>query len=183
MRGSGLNPASASLRLWYDLSSLLLKVYDGQAWKVTAPPQTEAPIIPEGASEYLTPQSATASSSEEGYPPENAIDEDTATYWSSGADNAHIQFDAGEILVCDGCRIYWGPSNRPTYYKIEGSTDGTNWTLLHEHSGDPGPAWQEIAYNQTQIRYLRLTLDKAATRVHEIQAHTNIHYHQIGGVR
>ena len=173
------NPAVGML--WYDTANKLLKAYDGSEWKVTTPPKTEGPIIPAGASEYLTPESATASSSESGHGPENAIDEDTNTYWSAGADNAHITFDAGEVKVCDGCRIYWGASNRPSSYTVRVSSDGTSWETVHSSNTDPGEGWDDISWMVTSVRYVRVTVSPAHTHLHEFDFHVDIHEHPIPG--
>jgi len=113
---------------------------------------------------------------------EKAVDGDTNTRWVSDEANSWLKLDYGGVINCDGARIYWNDEAeiRPTYSKLEGSLDGENYSLLHEHTGDPGPGWDEIAWTQTQLRYIKLTADKAGTRIHEIQAHTNIHYHKFG---
>ena len=115
--------------------------------------------------------------------PKKAVDGDTNTRWVSDQANSQLKLDYGGVINCDGARIYWSDEAeiRPAYYRLEGSPDGENYSLLHEHTGDPGPGWEEIAWTQTQLRYLKLTADKAGTRVHEIQAHTNVHYHKFVG--
>ena len=72
-------------------------------------------------------KSATASSTEGGHDPGDALDGDPATYWgSSFANNQWWQVDLGSQRQVDQVRLDWTAAY-PTQYKIQTSANGSTW--------------------------------------------------------
>jgi putative heme-binding domain-containing protein len=125
---------------------------------------------PRNAKKILTPinlalnMPATASGSQAGHDPSQAVDGDPDTRWCA-PDNGNgywWQVDLQRLEDLTGCRIYWEQENRPYQYIIAGSADGGSWKTLLEEFGDSGrPQNDERKFNAHGIRYVRVTVTAA----------------------
>jgi len=121
-------------------------------------------------------KSATASSSNSSYPPSNAIDGDTETYWRSGsvsssAPVAWLRIDLQSPQEVGRAIIKWKSSYYAKSYDLQISNDDVNWSTIYTTtngaSGD-----QEFFFAQTTARYVRFyfTSNNSSTyRVNEAE--------------
>ena len=105
--------------------------------------------------------SATASSTEGGGSPANAIDGNVGTRWSSGAAQAAGQWykvDLGTSQWFNHVIVDAGTStgDYPREYIVETSIDNTNWTTIANGRGSGQVTTVNVP--MTQARYLRMTL-------------------------
>jgi hypothetical protein len=80
------------------------------------------PINPGPSDTHTTPQyysvrGVTATDWIDGYPPDNAIDGNTSTYWSSDKDGAYLQLDLGSVTSVSKVLIAWlhGDTRQETF--------------------------------------------------------------------
>lgn len=108
-------------------------------------------------------KTATSSSAEgEGFAAANAFDGNPETRWASEfADPQWITVDLGGVYSIDRIVLHWEEAHASAYV-IEGSVDGSNWSLiLLENNGSGGLVTHE---NLTgDYRYVRLTGTERAT--------------------
>lgn len=106
----------------------------------------------------------TASRSQDGHPPEHAVDDDPETRWCAwdGGDNYWWQVDLGQPQEIAGIRTIWEKDNTVYEYKVDGSTDGKRWKLLFAKKGETRPQVDEQKFSAQGIRYVRTTITKAA---------------------
>ena len=104
---------------------------------------------------------ATASSTESGGSPANAIDWNTSTRWSTGASQANgqwFQVDLGSMQAFDQISFETESTDIwdfPRGYQIQVSPDGTTWTTVKSGRGF---GWkQAIAFDPQYARYIRIT--------------------------
>ena len=107
--------------------------------------------------------SATSSSLEAGHEPFNAVDGDDNSYWRAG--NAtmpqRLTVDLGNNSLIDGIEQRF-VHNDTRKFVIEGSTDGTNWTMLMDKSA--GATGTSFSRNVSgTYRYVRLTMTHSAS--------------------
>ncbi|MBR3645769.1 MAG: discoidin domain-containing protein, partial [Lachnospiraceae bacterium] len=104
----------------------------------------------------INAKTATASGTEAaGMAATNAIDKNIATRWSSNfADNAWITVDLGETYSVDKVVLNWEGAYGKDY-KIQTSTDGTNFTTVKNVTGENGGE-DVITFNATNARYVRM---------------------------
>jgi len=97
------------------------------------------------------------------YKPENIIDGDMNTRWSSDySDTQWVEFDFGKETNLVGMIIYWEAAYAKEY-EIYVSKDGTNWKLVYENSGCEGGE-DDINFDKiSQARFLKLLGKKRAT--------------------
>jgi len=103
---------------------------------------------------------ATASASQDGHPPEHALDSNPDTRWCSPDNNAGQwwQVDLGQPEELTGCRIVWEQDGVNYRYKIEGSADGQKWQILSDQTKtDDREQDQRLKFAAKQIQYVRLT--------------------------
>lgn len=89
--------------------------------------------------------------------PENAVDGNLATRWSSElkVDPQWITLDLGKLTKFNKIKLYWEYAYAKSY-KIQASTDGTNWTDVYSTTSGDG-VWDEIDLASTVIaRYVRM---------------------------
>lgn len=93
-----------------------------------------SPSTAHAAESYLLSQNRTAyaSSTESGMTPNQAVDGNTGTRWSSvwGSDNEWIYVDLGAQATIDRVRIHWEGAYASAY-KIQTSNDEMNWTDIY----------------------------------------------------
>jgi len=108
----------------------------------------------------------TASGSVGGYPPSNANDGNTSTYWESTntAFPQWLQVDLSAPTTVAKITLTLPPLNswaaRMQTLSVLGSTDGTNFTAIvasHSYTFDPATGnTVTITFSSTAVRYLRL---------------------------
>jgi hypothetical protein len=99
----------------------------------------------------------TASSVEkEGLEPQNAVDGDRGTRWSSAfSDFEWITVDLGEVHPIEAIRLDWENAYGRDY-KIDVSDDGKVWRNIHSKTGGHGGV-EEIIRITASGRFVRLT--------------------------
>ncbi len=107
--------------------------------------------------------SATASSAEENYAPELAIDGDLTTRWSSEfSDNQWWMVDFDKPMEINKITLYWEAAYTKNY-KILVSSDATSWKEIYTtHNGKGGP--EVINVGPLTTRYVKLMLGERATK-------------------
>ena len=106
--------------------------------------------------------SASASSVEENYAPELAIDGDLNTRWSSEfSDNQWWMLDFGKLTEINKITLYWEDAYSKSY-RVLVSSDATSWQEVYTtRNGRGGP--EAIKINPVTVRYVKLALDERAT--------------------
>lgn len=123
---------------------------------------------------------ATASASEPGHPPAAACDGNlsNSSYWGATPYPACWQVDLGQERRIDRVRVvtYWDTgSNRRAYqYRVQGSRDGRQWTLLADRSTNQRPATsagEALSFAPCLARYVRVEMlrNSANTGVHLVE--------------
>lgn len=110
-----------------------------------------------------TTSKAFASSYYSGFPPSNAFDSDTASYWGPTANisykNQYIGYDFGEEVWVYKIIIIMSDGKQNTDYVIEASNDKTNYTIIKDglHQGGGTKTIIPNNYNQ-KYRYYRIRM-------------------------
>jgi beta-glucosidase len=107
---------------------------------------------------------ATASSSESpDHGPENAVDGDDSTRWSSAfSDPQWIAVDFGKPRRLDAVSLNWEAAYA-SQYAIQTSTDGQNWTDVY-YTTDGMGGLDEIKFNPVTARWVRMFGQKRETQ-------------------
>ncbi|WP_285751653.1 penicillin acylase family protein [Lentzea sp. NBRC 105346] len=111
-------------------------------------------------------RTATASSYEKGWntlPPLNVLDGNTGSRWASDwSDDQWIQIDLGSVQRIGRAVLRW-ESAYAKGYRVEVSSDGTNWRQVYvTTTGNGGD--DVVSFVPTDARYLRMTGTERATR-------------------
>ena len=104
---------------------------------------------------------ATASASQDGHPPEHAVDGSGETRWCSPNASAGQwwQVDLGEPQELTGCQIVWEMDDTNYRYRVEGSADGQTWRMLSDQTNtDLREQTQTLKFSAQGIRHLRLSI-------------------------
>ncbi|MBN1411102.1 MAG: discoidin domain-containing protein, partial [Spirochaetales bacterium] len=103
----------------------------------------------------------TASSVQDGLPPENAVDGNTETRWGSNwADNEWIRVDLGTATGLNQVVLLWETAYA-SVYSVQGSNDDANWTNLSSITNSNGGTDQIIVSGT--YRYVRIYCTTRAT--------------------
>ncbi len=103
---------------------------------------------------------ATASASQDGHPPEHAIDGNESTRWCSPNNDAGQwwQVDLGEAQELTGVAVQWEADDTNYRYKVEGSRDGQAWSMLSDQTkSESREQTQTLKFAAKDVRYVRLT--------------------------
>ncbi|MEV5719646.1 discoidin domain-containing protein [Amycolatopsis mediterranei] len=130
-------------------------------------PNSGPPQPPQPGTNLARGKAITASESQGGFPPSNAVDGDAGSYWES-ANNAFPQtltVDLGAAASIDKVTLKLPPSSawgaRTQTVTISGSTDGGSYTTLVGSRGYPfDPAsgnTASVSFAATSQRFVRLT--------------------------
>ena len=116
--------------------------------------------------EKLTIVAAQASSYDvdRGRVPENAIDGDLQTNWTTLDMPQWISLDLGEIQRVSKTRIdFYGANAGLNYdYTVSVSIDNTNWSdVVSNASFSLSPEWTEIGFSPIDARYVRISLNSS----------------------
>ena len=107
---------------------------------------------------------ATASASEAGHEPGQAVDGDGSTRWCApgGGGGYWWQVDLQKPQAITGCQISWEKDNGAYQYKIQGSTDGQAWqTFVEENKARGRPAADAHKFKADNVRCVRVTVTEA----------------------
>jgi hypothetical protein len=89
------------------------------------------------------------------YSPDNAIDGDPSTYWSSTfADPAWLAVDLGAVHKVRLVRILWEAAFSKAF-SVQMSTDGQAWTDVY-HTNDGKGGTSEIQVVAVEARHIRI---------------------------
>jgi hypothetical protein len=102
---------------------------------------------------------AAASSSQNGHPPEHAIDGLGETRWcaANASSGYWWQVDLGEPQALTGCAIRWEFAGHRYQYVVEGSADGSAWTILSDQrERDDTEQEHRLSFAAEGIRYVRI---------------------------
>ncbi|MFC3801542.1 polysaccharide lyase [Cohnella sp. GCM10012308] len=105
----------------------------------------------------IQPVGVTDSGHEEGNGPENTIDGDLSTRWSSEGEQ-WIRYDLGESRELSQASIaFFQGAARSTIFRLEGSDDGDTWrTLFDGQSSGRFTDLEPFALNNAKARYIRI---------------------------
>ena len=108
--------------------------------------------------EDLEVVSITASSSQTGNVPENAIDNNYSTYWA-GEGEQWIELELGQVERINAVAIAFIRGNERVFsYKIELSTDGVNWkSMASGESSGESTELETVFFKSTEAQYIRIT--------------------------
>lgn len=112
-------------------------------------------LLPNGHAQVGLPGRATASTGQEAYGAQNAIDGDMETRWGSAfTDHEWWQVAFDQPVSLAGLQIVWEEAYGE-HYLIQVSNDGTHWqTVFEETAGDGKTDW--IFFQPVTTRFLRL---------------------------
>lgn len=106
-------------------------------------------------------KSASADSAQSTYPASNATDGNGMTSWrASDSNGAHqLQVDLGSNRnITYGTQVWWEKGSESYPYKIETSTDGTNWSEKVDKTQNTNTEQIQTDYFTGTARYVRLTV-------------------------
>ncbi|WP_079051821.1 alpha-L-fucosidase [Streptomyces regalis] len=107
-------------------------------------------------------RTATASSEEssKGNTAAKAVDGSTATRWCANNGNTGhwLKVDLGSTKSITGTRIAWELDATNYRYKVEGSTDNTDWTTLADRTDTTSTSQVQTAMFSASARYVRVTV-------------------------
>jgi putative membrane-bound dehydrogenase-like protein len=106
---------------------------------------------------------ATASGSQAGHDPADAVDGDASTRWCAADAGLGYwwQVDLGKREDLTGCQIHWESGGGRYEHRIEGSADGNAWSMLVDATavtGDATPQHQSHAFRAAGVRFVRVTV-------------------------
>jgi hypothetical protein len=97
------------------------------------------------------------------YKPENAVDGDPDTYWSSDfKDGAWLAVDLGAVKKIGRVRIQWEAAFAKSF-SLQVSSDGKNWTDVYATDSGKGGT-SEIKFAPVEARHVRLVCTKRGTQ-------------------
>jgi len=103
---------------------------------------------------------ASASQSESGRPPSDAVDNNTDTRWCAPDNSAghSWQVDLGKPQEITGVRILWESDQIVYQFKVDGSTDGKTWkTLSDQTKKAQHPQDETLKSASKAVRHVRIT--------------------------
>jgi beta-galactosidase len=90
------------------------------------------------------------------FKPENAVDGDAGSRWSSGfTDNQWIRVDLGSVQLIDKVVLSWENAHA-VHYRIEVSTDGQNWNIADDVPNSQGGV-ETLTFPAISAQYVRMT--------------------------
>jgi poly(beta-D-mannuronate) lyase len=121
-------------------------------------PGNEPPISC-SANNNLVIDSASDDGTNDGNGPNNTLDNNFSTRWSSFGIDKAIQFDLGtNALVKDISIAFFKGNQRSAFFEVDTSTDGTHWTSVLASAQSSGNTAQLENFNliDTTARYVRI---------------------------
>ncbi|QNK58643.1 S-layer homology domain-containing protein [Paenibacillus sp. PAMC21692] len=116
----------------------------------------EAPLEQEHRLRYIPV--AVSASAHDGNVPENTLDGNMATRWSAEGQGQWIQYDLGDKRELELLQIgFYQGHVRTTYFNIELSENGTDWTTVYEgFSSGTTSELQRFPFTATNARHVRI---------------------------
>jgi len=115
------------------------------------------PINPAGTEAYLVPAAITASS-HDGNGPDRLIDGDIKTRWSASGPGETATLDYGKVSEFDAVRLAFSKGDqRSSYFDIEVSEDGNNWTKVVTSATSSGQTntIERFPFASVKARYVK----------------------------
>ena len=103
-----------------------------------------------------------ASQEQGGHKASNMLDNDAASYWSSGTTSGNFVLDLGEKTEISGVSLAWTRNYAPNYTIQVG--DGESWTDVHTEKQGLGDR-EIIRFAPVKTRYVRFTASGAKSKV------------------
>ena len=104
--------------------------------------------------------SVSASGSQAGFPPSNAVDNNTNTYWSKFGLGSWIQLDLGQQKVVCSLDISWYKGNeRINTFTISVSNDGNSFTNIYSTKSNGKTITETYDIQDVVARFLRITVN------------------------
>jgi hypothetical protein len=102
---------------------------------------------------------ATSSSSKSNHPASYGNDGKQETYWCADDNKTGHwwQVDLKKKYDLAGCQIHWQFGDRIYQYKIEGSPDGKNWSLLTDKDNLEVKQVDQVSFTTRGIQYVKIT--------------------------
>ena len=141
--------------------------YEVSKWQNAEIQNLSVTLLPIKGHHFVHPVAATATSSNAGYGPENAVDGDADTLWHTEYDPVKaslpqsITVDLGKVVPIDAFR--YTPRQDGTgngtiaNYRIETSADGTTFTQAAQGQWPDGKEIKYAYFGARSARYVRLT--------------------------
>ncbi|HEX9934276.1 MAG TPA: discoidin domain-containing protein, partial [bacterium] len=144
--------SAGSMQVTPDTNTTYTLVASGEA---VVQKSVQVVVIQKGLTNWALNRPVTASSIETGYDPEDAVDGDVKSRWSTDySDPQWIQIDLGETVPIERILLQWETAYGKAY-TIQISDDQTAWTTLFtETKGDGG--MDDIQNSSGTGRYVRL---------------------------
>ncbi|GIP34849.1 Ig-like domain-containing protein [Paenibacillus sp. J2TS4] len=103
------------------------------------------------------PVASVRASEDDGNIPENTIDGNLETRWSASGQQ-WISYDLGKVREVSAVSLAWyNGDTRISYFNIEASTDGEQWTKVHNGSSSGNTKDHEVyPINPVEARYVRI---------------------------
>lgn len=105
-------------------------------------------------------KTASADSQESANPAANGNDENTSTRWCAADGNVNHwwKVDLGSTYSITGSEVTWEKSATNYQYKVEVSTDNTNWTLAADKTANTSTDQTQSDSFSAAARYVRITV-------------------------
>ncbi|MFF0476294.1 alpha-L-fucosidase [Streptomyces sp. NPDC004284] len=89
-----------------------------------------------------------------------AVDGDTSTRWcaADGGTGHWLQADLGSVRRVTGARIAWELPGKAYRFRVDGSTDGSDWSTLADLSGNTTAAQVQTVTFTARTRHIRVTV-------------------------
>ena len=151
---------------------------------LTGDPTGENPV-PIGGWEASTNEATISAVSTSGnystsYPASNLVDGSTSTYWrcpSGGTVGSYIIMQFAEAIALGGFSYYQSTSYYPTGFKLYGSQDGTNWTVIWTATNlSTTEGWKKMSFsNGVGYLYYKIEITSGASTstlyIYELKAY------------
>ncbi len=121
----------------------------------------KAPVnLPPDPNNLAIGKTATSDSAESNNPASNGNDNSLNTRWcaADSRTNHWWKVDLGQNYDISGTQITWEKVNRAYKYKIETSSDDSNWTIVADKTGNTEPIQTQNDSFTTNCRYVRITV-------------------------
>jgi hypothetical protein len=126
----------------------------GYEWNGSTPINPGPPDT-HGAPQYYSVRGVTATDSVDGYPPDNAVDGDASTYWSSAENGGYLQLDLGAVTSVSKVLIGWlhGATRQETFrILLGGGTDSCDTHTITSSGTTDGLEAYEVPCTARYVR-------------------------------
>lgn len=157
------------------MTQAYMKPYKGPAGRFEIVPPRSATAEMGEPPANATVVSVKASSTQEGNDTWKAVDGKTDSRWcaSSGDYPQWFQMEFDKTKELTGLRITWENPNASYRYKVEGSTDGSQWKVLADESSNSKAGNTAVTFAKAGVKFVKITCIGASqgwTSIREIAA-------------